>query len=332
MRYCAPTLALITLVASAGACVAPSDDDTGEGTALDDSAEWNDTYDNLVGGKADDPWCSGVIVPDRPGFGGRVALTFDDGPSTATTPQVLDILAARQIKATFFINGSVVGSAQRAVLQRIADEGHLIGNHSQSHLNLRDVSLATLDSEVLQTEDILVELGETRRFFRFPYGSAGCTAAGRVRDHHGYAITGWHVDSADWCFANGAGGVGYCSPSTFAHVPTGYRGDMVGYTLSQIRDSDGGVVLFHDIHQNTVNHLSAIVDTLLQEGFTFTNLDDASTFPLLNGQQGSSSSAECLSCIEHGGGAACAPYCPAGDCRSCVENQGGLACLPRCGG
>ena len=67
---------------------------------------------------------------------------------------------------------------------------------------------------------------------------AGFQAA-HVRDG-GYTITGWHVDTADWCFASGTGGVGHCAKSTFKWVPDGFRSDMLGFTLSQVRKYNGG--------------------------------------------------------------------------------------------
>ncbi len=93
-------------------------------------------------------------------------------------------------------------------------------------------------------------------------------------------MTGWHIDSADWCFANTSG---YCAPATFRYVPDGYRRDMHGYVLSQVVAKNGGIVLFHDIHANTANNLDDILSELENEGFTFVGIDDAAVFPKLNG-------------------------------------------------
>lgn len=249
------------------------------------SAAWNEAYEQQQGGKADSPACSGVLVPDQQKFLGRVALTFDDGPNPATTPRVLDILAERGIRATFFINGRRVSSAvEWAILERMLAEGHMLANHSHQHKDLKGVTAEELARQVSLTRAILDEAGESRRYFRFPYGSAGCTAAAYVRDQ-GETITGWHVDSADWCFASSQGGVGHCDPETFAWVPDGYRHDMVGYTMSQVKKHDGGLVLFHDVHPNTVEQLPAVIDALVGAGYTFTNVDDEAAFPLLHGKE-----------------------------------------------
>ena len=60
------------------------------------------------------------------------------------------------------------------------------------------------------------------------------------------------------------------------------RNDMQAYVLSQVRATGGGVILFHDIHQNTADHLDAILTALEAEGVTFVRLDDSAVFPKLN--------------------------------------------------
>jgi hypothetical protein len=97
----------------------------------------------------------------------------------------------------------------------------------------------------------------------------------------GYRVTGWHIDSADWCFASR--GDGTCPSRTFRYVPDQFRKDLEGYVMSQVRAKDGGVLLFHDIHANTVNVLPGILETLEDEGFAFVNVDDPVYFPRLNG-------------------------------------------------
>ncbi len=275
----------LALLTACGDEATPDDDHT------DDTAEVSDLWSNAFdeaeqgrNGKADSARCSGVIVPDRDGFEKRVALTFDDGPNAETTPIILDELAARGIQATFFLNGKrVTGDTQRAILKRMLDEGHILANHSQSHTDLKKASASKLDSEVRKTHEIIVEAGEARRWFRFPYGSSSCSTAEFVRSEFDYTVAGWHVDSADWCFASSTGGVGHCASSTFKWVPDGFRDDMVAYTVSQTKSQNGGVLLFHDIHMNTANALPAILDQLEEGGFTFVNLDSLETFPLLNG-------------------------------------------------
>lgn len=244
---------------------------------------WDAAFMENESGKADENRCSGVIVPDRSGFGQRVALTFDDGPNPQTTPEILDILARHEIKATFFINGNrVTSQAHRDVLDRMVEEGHILANHSHRHEQLSKLSAAEVDTEIRSTHEIILDHVSDPRYFRFPFGASTCGTADAVRGFD-LVVTGWHVDSADWCFASATGGVGFCSPSTFKHVPDSQRDDMVGFTVDQVRAKGGGIVLFHDIHANTAASVEPIIEQLQSEGFTFTNVDDTTTFPLLNG-------------------------------------------------
>ncbi|MCA9517926.1 MAG: polysaccharide deacetylase family protein, partial [Myxococcales bacterium] len=261
--------------------VAACADDGAEPDAAQVSASFEEAYAQTDLGKEDSGGCSGVVVPDRSGFGKRVALTFDDGPNAVTTPRVLDVLAEHGVKATFFINGSrVTGPAERAVLARIVAEGHILANHSQSHLDLKNASAAKLASEVGKTDAVLRDAGVTPRFFRFPFGSASCSGMSYVKGL-GYTVVGWHIDSADWCFATTGGAS--CPARTFRYVPDAYRSDLLGYVMSQLRAKDGGVILFHDIHASTAAALDGILSALEDAGYAFVQVDDAVYLPRLNG-------------------------------------------------
>jgi peptidoglycan/xylan/chitin deacetylase (PgdA/CDA1 family) len=229
-----------------------------------------------------DTSCSGVRVPDRNGFNKRVALTFDDGPNPATTPIVIDTLRRHDAPAAFFINGSRLATAGATELaqQIAADDNFILANHSQNHLNLATVSSATFASEVDRPTASIAAAGENPRYFRFPFGSATCAYAAGVRQRR-YVVTGWHIDSADWCFATTGGA--RCPSSTFRYVPDQYREDMQGYILSQIRAMNGGILLMHDIHASTANALEGILTALEAEGYTFGRLDDLTFLPQLNG-------------------------------------------------
>lgn len=252
----------------------------GEDHEAEEAQAFSDAYDELESGKADENGCSGVLTPDRSGFGKRIALTFDDGPNPSTTPRVLDILKREGIQATFFINGSrVKNSTHEDILRRIIDEGHILANHGHKHTNFTEVGSETARSLVSDTQELIGEFS-TPEFFRFPYGASTCNTASIVRDEFGQVITGWNVDSGDWCYAaNG----GTCPASAFKHIPNSFRNDMSAWTMQQVRNKGGGIVLFHDIHEFTTNSLEGIIGKMRAEGYTFTNLDDEETFPLLNG-------------------------------------------------
>lgn len=267
------SLALSSLVALS-ACVSGLDHE-------DPSDLFEAAFEENEPGKADVSGCSGVTVPDQSNFSKRVALTFDDGPNPATTPQVLATLRAHNVPATFFINGNRVNSdeARAIAADIVADPLFILANHTWSHQNMATLSADTVASQIDRTTTVMRAAGATPVYFRFPFGSSTCDTADAVRDRD-YRITGWHIDSGDWCYAAGGG---VCKKSTFKHVPDQFRSDMKAFVMQQVRARNGGILLFHDIHAFTAGELDGIITTLKSEGYTFTNIDDTGAFPLLNG-------------------------------------------------
>jgi peptidoglycan/xylan/chitin deacetylase (PgdA/CDA1 family) len=269
-------LSMIALAGLAFSACAQEDDEEENHDPVVEGSDWNSSYDEVVSNP-----CNGVKVPDNKGFNKRVALTFDDGPNTTTTPLVLDTLKKHKARAAFFINGRrVTGQAQRDLLARIVAEGHIVANHTQNHLNAATLSGDAFASEMNLTDAIVAKANKPV-YFRFPFGSSTCGTANAVRSK-GLKITGWHVDSGDWCFAN-AKEPGYCPASTFKYVPDSYRRDMTGYVLDQLKSFNGGIVLFHDIHGYTARNLDALMTEFEERGYTFTTVDDVAAFPNLNG-------------------------------------------------
>ncbi len=238
-------------------------------------------WEEEAAGTAEAASCSGVVVPDRGPFDKVVALTFDDGPNPPTTPLVLDTLRSRGIPATFFVNGTRLNSdaAEEIVADVASDANLIVGNHSWSHPRMTSLSPDDAAAQIDDNTAVIVVAGEPQRFFRFPYGAANCDLTAAVRDR-GYTVTGWHVDSADWCFSTPP--VGVCPASEFEHVDDDLRDDMVGFILRQVDRHQGGIILFHDIHAYTAAQLDGIIERLQSEGYAFTSIDDATVFPALN--------------------------------------------------
>jgi len=126
-----------------------------------------------------------------------IYLTFDDGPDPEWTPRILDVLAEAQAHATFFVIGT---QAQRAPLlvQRIAAEGHAVGNHTFSHRHPWTMSAASARAEVRDGAAVIADiLGRPAEFYRAPHGRLReCMKAEATRC--GHRIVHWHVSAIDW--------------------------------------------------------------------------------------------------------------------------------------
>lgn len=127
----------------------------------------------------------------------RVALTFDDAPDPRYTPAILDILAKNDVCATFFVVGARA-SKHPSIVERIHNEGHVIGNHSYDHAVLSKLSLTNYRKQIWQTDVILKTIiGYSPHFIRPPYGE---TLPQQVKwsKQAGFTIVNWDVDSNDW--------------------------------------------------------------------------------------------------------------------------------------
>jgi peptidoglycan/xylan/chitin deacetylase (PgdA/CDA1 family) len=216
-----------------------------------------------------------MAAPDSNTFDNRIALTFDDGPSIVHTPKVLAVLRKHRVPATFFVVGGRIRSrrARKLLREIVAAPAFLVANHSHSHPDMTKVRRARAAREIDRTNAALARAGARPSYFRFPYGQANCARAKMVRAR-GLTIVGWHIDSADWCFASGQGP---CRRRREQH-----RTGFVERVRAQAHARGGGIVLLHDIHAQTAKQLELLIQTLRADGFTFTNIDDADAFPRLN--------------------------------------------------
>ncbi len=198
----------------------------------------------------------------------RVALTFDtEHPDRPTRDGVIDeilaVLERTQVRGTFFLQGRWV-SAYPETAREIAAGGHLVGNHSHSHVPMTHLTDAGLREDIETAGTIIRDATglDPRPWFRCPFG-AGMDDA-RVRralEATGYRHVGWDVDVADW-------EVGRDGRSVAADVVTGvfdHRGDTV--------------VLLHAWPVATGVALPGIIDTLNDRGVTFVGLDSFGDIP-----------------------------------------------------
>ncbi|MGT2771796.1 polysaccharide deacetylase family protein [Streptococcus marimammalium] len=177
-----------------------------------------------------------------------VALTFDDGPSPQTTPQVLEILAKYHIKATFYILGSHV-SGNETILQQMITSGHELGNHSWDHPALTGLTTEQVKWQIQSTTDAIMKAtGVTPKTVRPPYGDSNPKVAQDV----GLPLVFWTVDTRDWAERN--------TPSIMTNLKA---------TLGS-----GGVILMHDIHQTSVDALPTVIDYLISQGYEFVTISE----------------------------------------------------------
>ncbi|GLW46468.1 hypothetical protein Stsp02_21300 [Streptomyces sp. NBRC 14336] len=131
------------------------------------------------------------------GRGRTMVLTFDDGPDSRYTPAVLDTLAEYDVRAMFFVCGEMA-ALRPDLLERMVEEGHVVGNHTWSHPLLTQLSRRQIRSQMERTSDIVEEsCGERPEWFRAPYG-AWNRAAFQIGAELGMEPLAWTVDTLDW--------------------------------------------------------------------------------------------------------------------------------------
>ncbi len=139
-----------------------------------------------------------LTAPRNPADGRpEIAFTFDDGPNPAWTPHLLNLLAEHEVKATFFLIGRY-SAAERGLVRRIHEAGHLIGNHTWSHPNLLRSGDKSTREEISRTNAELEEiLGGPIRYFRPPFGMRRPGTFRIVRELGLIPVT-WNVIGNDW--------------------------------------------------------------------------------------------------------------------------------------
>jgi peptidoglycan-N-acetylglucosamine deacetylase len=189
------------------------------------------------------------VAPAREIFYGdtsrpAVALTFDDGPSRENTPRILSILAAHDVRATFFVLG---GRADRMpdLIARIDDEGHEVANHTWSHPSMRSLWPSALREELESTNDRIEEItGKRPTLVRPPFGRYPPSAL-TVFAELGLDAVLWSVDSLDWD-----------------------QDDPMVIARTVLRRANAGsIVLLHDRTAATVHALPEIIRGLRSRGF-----------------------------------------------------------------
>lgn len=177
-----------------------------------------------------------------------IALTFDDGPHPIYTEKLLDGLAQRDVKATFFVTGA---NAEKypEIIKRIQEEGHLIGNHTYHHVQLTAANGDQFREEIISTNEVIKEItGEDTEYIRPPYGSWNK----KYEEELNMFPVLWSIDPRDWCSDD--------------------VDCIVRNTVDKIKEGD--IILMHDQYKSSVTAALAIVDKLQEEGYEFVTVEE----------------------------------------------------------
>jgi len=175
-----------------------------------------------------------------------VALTFDDGPCIYTDG-LLDILQAHHARATFFVLGKSA-RVQQKTIARMAQEGHEIGNHSWSHLNLKDLTEDQIRDQIDPTNALVAEItGTTPQYFRPPFGTVDDYVVTTVQ----MPVILWSLDPLDWKDRDA---------------------DLIAQRMSEA--SSGAIILAHDIHSSTVEAMPNVLTSLAARGIRFVTVSE----------------------------------------------------------
>lgn len=177
-----------------------------------------------------------------------VALTFDDGPSSATTPNLLNILKEKDVVVTFFVIGEKAES-NADTIRRALSEGHEIASHTMYHQNLAKLNGDQIRSNIADSVQLISAVSNTNvNLTRPPYGSIN----ENVLNNTTTPLINWSVDTLDWKSQN--------------------KDAIMETTLAQIHD--GAIILMHDIYQTTVDTVPVLIDRLRQEGYEFVTIPE----------------------------------------------------------
>jgi peptidoglycan/xylan/chitin deacetylase (PgdA/CDA1 family) len=199
-----------------------------------------------------------------------VTLSFDNGPDPGTTPGVLQVLAQRAIRASFFVVGQRLEDPRaRAIAERAAGDGHLIGNHSYTHkIPLgEDPRDDVVEREIASTDRMLGALAGARKMFR-PFGRGGkigphllSRAAAEHLIANRYSVILWNSVPEDWI-----------QPDHWA-----------ARALADCAALEHTLVVLHDIVPEAMRHLDGFIAAALDAGHSFTQDFPAACVPIDRG-------------------------------------------------
>ncbi len=206
-----------------------------------------------------------TIYVSEPGIAktGVIYLTFDDGPGTSTTRELLDKLKKHNIKVSFF----VTGRGDRSLIKRACEEGHQMGIHTFTH-NYKDVyqSMESFYNDFNKVDQLIYqECGFHTKYYRFPGGSSNTVSRryqkgivsqiAKELTAKGYHYYDWNISSGD---ATGGKRI---------------RENLSRNVINGLRKDRPNVVLYHDIYQESVDSVDAVIEYAKNHGYIFDKLN-----------------------------------------------------------
>ena len=178
----------------------------------------------------------------------KLAITFDDGPSISCTPELLEGLKERNVKATFFLIGENAEKYPELVKQEW-EEGHLIGNHTYHHVEITKISDEEARYEIERTNQIIKEIvGEEPEYMRPPFGAW----QRNLEEEMSVMPVLWTIDPLDWTTTN--------------------VDEIVNKVVTEA--GEGDIILLHDCYKSSVDAALRIIDLLQAKGFEFVTVDE----------------------------------------------------------
>lgn len=187
-----------------------------------------------------------------------IALTFDDGPDEVFTPQVLDILKKNDVKATFFLVGENL-KQNKEIVKRQFEEGHEIGNHTYTHINVAKSGYDKVYEEITKTQEEIKEItGVEPKLFRPPYRAMSRHMCDIVKNKNMNIILWSNLDPRDWS-----------NPGVYSIVNT-----------IESKVGNGNIILLHDYNNlrnsksQTIQALESVIPYLKEQGYKFVTISE----------------------------------------------------------
>ncbi len=210
-----------------------------------ESTQREETGSLETGGMEEEDGTVGAGKRQKP----KVAITFDDGPDASCTPVLLDGLKERGVKATFFVIGkNIEKDGNRDIIKRMYQEGHQIGNHTYSHVNLAQMSREEAHRELGMTDSLIRDItGKETEFVRPPFGAFPAD----MEEEIDKLYVKWTVDPLDWTTEN--------------------PDEIVQRVVTETEEND--IILLHDCYKSSVEAALRIIDILQAGGYEFVTVD-----------------------------------------------------------